>query len=147
MNFKEQPCLQVFWPQVLLPHPIPSSCSPLGSQGLVSLRDVFPDTPSNDPQEEIFAPLFFLRVCGVFLSCSSLSTSEGNKLCYVHAAKGRAQCRTQRLVENHRPQAGRWPARPDCFQQSMCLCSHAHLRKIFFTFYICLCLQTYATFF
>lgn len=82
-----------------------------------------------------------------FLSCSSLSTSEGNKLCYVHAAKGRAQCRTQRLVENHRPQAGRWPARPDCFQQSMCLCSHAHLRKIFFTFYICLCLQTYATFF
>lgn len=31
-------------------------------------------------------------------------------------------CKRQRPVENHRPQAGRWPTRPHCFR-SMCLCS------------------------
>lgn len=119
MNIKVQPCLQVFWPQVRSSHPITSS--------QVLRAGLHPPPLTHFQTHQIMIQrkrllhllLFFL----IFPSRSSPSTSKGSKLCFAHATTGEAQCRRQRLVENHKPQAGRWPTRAHRFQQSMCLCS------------------------
>ena len=46
MNFKEQPCLQVFWPQVTLI--TPHNQLPGLKVWFASPLDAFPDTPNND---------------------------------------------------------------------------------------------------
>lgn len=118
MNIKEQPCLQVFWPQAPSSHPITSS-QVLRSGLHPPLMHFQPHRIMIQRKRFLHLPCFFYFFPPAALQALQREASFATPM----LQKGKAQCRRQRLVENHRPQAGRWPTRPCCFQQSMCLCS------------------------